>query len=191
MECIGRDIAFRQLRIAFDNETHIWDLVSDSDTSEPKPSDNIIFLLCEFLKSVQSFCGTATELSDAIQHHSGEKVRPNVLAKKIVRFADELAAHGVSYNRSRTHLRKEICLGYDGCVCNDGKMDSGSVSDLPTQPSQPTRSIENLDENAARLETELSLERQASHPAIRRTQLARGAAPDPSGNGETGGLNER
>ena len=181
MECVGRDIAFRQLQIAFDTETHIWNLVSDSVTEKPQPSDNIIFLLCEYLKCVQSFCGTATELADAVQHHSGEKIRPNVLAKKLVRFADELSSYGIRCDRNRTHERKEILLEYDcvGCVCNDGKTGSGSVSDLPTQPSQPTRGIENSDDNAARLGRSLSLERQASHPAIRRTQLARGAAPDP------------
>ena len=81
--CVGRDIEYRELRLEFDNNTHLWSLVSDSITNEPQPSDEIILHLSAVMKSLLSFTGTATELAAELEKHSGEKLLPNVLMKRL------------------------------------------------------------------------------------------------------------
>lgn len=141
--CTGRDIEYRELRLTFDSETHIWNLISDSVTSKPEPSDGIIFLLTAFLKEHITFSGTATELSSELEKHSGETLLPNVLMKKIMRHKQELLEYGVSFTSSRTRDRRELKMYYsgDGNDENDGKTDIIPVSDFLSQLSQPSQSV--------------------------------------------------
>ena len=139
--CTGRDIEYRELSLEFDSTTHIWNLLSDSVTSEPKPSDIAISSLSAFLNEKNVFFGTATELAEAMKPYCAEALRPNVLMKKLLRYQQELSEMGVTMETKRTHERREISLHYvrDGCVGNDGKSDTEPVSNLLTQPSQPSQ----------------------------------------------------
>ena len=65
--CTGRDIEYRELALEFDSTTHIWNLVSDSVTPDPVPSDSVIFSLSAFLREKEMFSGTATELAQALE----------------------------------------------------------------------------------------------------------------------------
>lgn len=139
--CVGRDIEYRELQLEFDKVTHIWNFVSDSITDEPEPSDEIIIYLSAVMESLHSFSGTATELAGEIEKMCGAVIRPNILIKKMIRNQAELAERGIMFEMKRTHDRKEIVLRYEcvDCVGNDSKTDMESVSNLPTQPSQPTQ----------------------------------------------------
>lgn len=139
--CVGRDIEYRELQLEFDKAAHIWDLLSDSITDEPRPSDEIIIHLSAVMESLLSFTGTATDLADEIEKMCGAVVLPNVLIKKMIRNQAELAGRGITFEMKRTHDRKEISIRYErvGCVGNDGKTDTAPVSNLPTHPSQPTQ----------------------------------------------------
>ena len=138
--CTGRDIEYRELALQFDSSTHIWKLVSDSVTPESVPRDSIIFSLCAFLREREMFSGTATELAQELRPYCKEIPLPNVLMKKLIRNQQELMDNGIVLSTRRTHERREISLRYvrDGCVSNDGKTDTGSVSNLLSQPSQPS-----------------------------------------------------
>lgn len=142
--CVGRDIEYRELQLEFDKSAHIWNLVSDSITDQPQPSDEIIIHLSAVMESLLSFSGTATELAIEIEKANGTVIRPNILIKKMIRNQAELAECGITFEMTRTHDRKEISLRYErvGCVGNDGKTDTASVSNLSTQPSQPTQEDE-------------------------------------------------
>ncbi|MCX7714496.1 MAG: hypothetical protein N2171_02015 [Clostridia bacterium] len=87
---------------------HLWSLGSDSITNEPQPSDGIILHSSVVMKFLLSFTGTATELAEEFEKHSGEKLLPNVLMKKIIRCRQELAEIGISFTASRTRDRCEI-----------------------------------------------------------------------------------
>ena len=141
MECVGRDIQYRSLELQFDSDSHLWNLVSDSESANKKPSDNTIALLFDYLKSVVEFVGTATDLASEIEKQTGEAIAANVLARKLVHHQDELAEHGIDYCTHRTHDSKKIYLKLNrvGCVGNDGSEDSGSLSDYPTQSTHPTQ----------------------------------------------------
>ena len=138
--CDGRDIEYRELKIVFDRETHLWKLVGDSLIEKPEPIDNAISLLSDFISSVGSFSGTATELSTEIKKRCGEELLPNVLAKKLVRNRQELEQCGITYSYHRTHDRKEISLSRVGSVCNDGKTGISSCAKFPVAAVAPTQS---------------------------------------------------
>ncbi|QHA01459.1 AAA family ATPase [Dehalobacter restrictus] len=139
--CVGRDIEYRELQLEFDKTAHLWNLLSDSITDEPQPSDEIIIHISAVMESLLSFTGTATELADEIEKMCGAVILPNVLIKKVIRNQAELAERGIAFEMKRTHDRKEINILYErvGCDGNDGKTDTVSVLNLPTQPSQPTQ----------------------------------------------------
>jgi hypothetical protein len=142
--CVGRDIEYRELQLEFDKAAHIWNLLTESITDEPQQSDEIIIHLSAVMESLLSFTGTATELADKIEKMCGAVILPNVLIKKMIRNQTELAERGITFEMKRTHERKEIGIRYErvGCVGNDGKTDTVSVLNLPTQPSQPTQEDE-------------------------------------------------
>lgn len=105
-------------------------------TSQPaQPQDELVFFLSEFLDQRKCFAGTATELAEELERFAGEQYKPNVLMKKQVRCQQELLDLGITLSTRRTHNRRELTLRV-GCVSNDGKNDTGPVSDLPSQPSQ-------------------------------------------------------
>lgn len=138
--CDGRDIEYRELKINFDRETHLWNLIGDSLTEEPEPSDNVISLLSDFISLVGSFRGTATELSAEIKKRCGEELRPNILAKKLVRSRQELEQLGITYSYHRTHDRKVIILSRVGSDCNDGKNKISPHAKFPVATVAPTQS---------------------------------------------------
>lgn len=119
--CDGRDIEYRELKLSFDRENHLWELLSDSREEKTEPSDNIISLVTKYILMVETFTGTATDLSAEIKSRFNEELRPNVLAKKLLQNQQELEQIGIMYDYHRTHKRKEISLSRVGCVCNDGK----------------------------------------------------------------------
>ena len=55
--------------------------------------------------------------------------------KKLLRCQQELLERDIILSTRRTHDRRELTLRV-GCVGNDGKNDTGPVSDLLSQPSQ-------------------------------------------------------
>lgn len=119
--CDGRDIEYRELKLSFDRENHLWDLLSDSREEKVEPSDNVISLVSEYISMVETFTGTATDLSAEIKGRFNVELRPNVLAKKLMQNQQELEQLGIAYDYHRTHEKKEISLSRVGCVCNDGK----------------------------------------------------------------------
>ena len=137
--CTGRDIPYRELSLAFDENTHRWELREDSQEPLPEQkTDPLIENLLSFLEQHGDFTGTATELTSAIADLSGETIQPNVLIKKLIRRQQELSQLGISLSSRRTHTRRELSLTMVrvGCVSNNGKTDSLPVSDFPSQPSQ-------------------------------------------------------
>jgi len=142
--CVGRDIEYRELQLEFDRAAYVWNLLSDSITDDPQPSDEIIIHLSAVMEPLLSFTGTATDLADKIEKMCGAVILPNVLIKKMIRNQAELSVQGITFEMKRTHDRKEIRIQYErvGCVGNDGKTDTASVSNLSTHPSQPTQGEE-------------------------------------------------
>ena len=133
--CTGRDIEYRELLLEFDSAEHVWKLREDSVEQPSQPQEELVFFLSEFLDQRKCFTCTATELAEELDRFAGEQYKPNVLMKKLLRCQQELLNLGITLSTRRTHDRRELTLRV-GCVSNDGKNDTGPVSDLSSQPSQ-------------------------------------------------------
>ncbi|ADU27321.1 AAA family ATPase [Ethanoligenens harbinense] len=137
--CTGRDIEYRELRLEFDRNTYVWNLLSDNRDAAPEPSDPTISFLADFIRARGSFTGTATALAEEMERSGGEKLLPNVLMKKIIRNQVELSRNGIVFSAKRTHDRRELTLARVDNDGNDGKSDMASVPNLPSQLSQPSQ----------------------------------------------------
>lgn len=125
--CTGRDIEGRELFLEFNRCTFVWELVSPIIIDALIIPDEII-LLCDFVKSVGSFTGTATELAEVLKL----ELRPAVLKKKIIKHMEHLNKNGIRYSENRTFDRREFSLCYDG---NDDMTVNLSPLNLPSLPS--------------------------------------------------------
>ena len=135
--CTGRDIEYQELTLEFDPDAHVWNLISGGEAPE-EAQDEVLDALSVFLAEHREFTGTATELTEALGPYCGEKPRPNVLMKHLLRHQEVLSRLGITLQSRRTRDRRELtltctCDGNDG---SDGKNDTGPVPDLLSQPSQ-------------------------------------------------------
>lgn len=104
---------------------HLRKMIDDAPPAAPTLNS-----LSVFLSGVSPFDGTATELSELLELHTGEKILPSVLSKRLARYASELDKAGIQITTSRTrdartlHISARPSDGNDG---NDGKNDTASV----------------------------------------------------------------
>ena len=78
-------------------------------------------------------------LAALLEEHTGEKLLPSVLSKRLVRYAADLDKAGIHITSSRTRDSRQLhilCIDGDSNDGNDGKNETGSVSNLLSQPSQ-------------------------------------------------------
>ena len=139
--CTGRDIEYQELVLEFDQDAHVWKLVSSGESTEEE-QDKILASLSAFLAERREFTGTATELAEALEPYCREKMRPNVLMKYLLRRQEELSRMGIALQSRRTRDRRELALtrACDSNDGSDGKNDMEPVPDLLSQPSQLSRS---------------------------------------------------
>ena len=137
--CTGRDIEYQELTLEFDQDAHVWKLVSGGEPAE-EPHDEVLRALSAFLTERREFTGTATELAEALGPYGREKPRPNVLMKHLLRRQEELSRLGITLRSRRSRDRRELTLTRlgDGNDGSDGKNDTGPVPNLLSQPSQPS-----------------------------------------------------
>lgn len=134
--CTGRDIEYQELALEFDQDAHVWKLVSSGESTEEQ--DKILASLSAFLAERREFTGTATELAEALEPYCREKMRPNVLMKYLLRRQEELSRMGIALQNRRTRDRRELALtrACDSNDGSDGKNDMEPMPDLLSQPSQ-------------------------------------------------------
>lgn len=123
LHCTSRDIESRVLELAFRQETHIWTLTEPLKCGEISLDPEAIFLSA-FLKPLQNFTGTATELSALLERETGEIVSPSALSRKIAKHTSSLEKSGIHISSSRTRDARQlhiVCLTCDGNDGSDGK----------------------------------------------------------------------
>lgn len=64
--CTGRDIAYRELSLEFDSESHIWNLLSDDCGQADQASGRVLFLLSALLQEQPEICAPAKALLEKI-----------------------------------------------------------------------------------------------------------------------------
>lgn len=125
--CTGRDIESRELFLEFNKDSFVWELREPIEIQKLVIPDEIL-LLCDYIKSVATFTGTATELVEILKL----ELQPAVLKKKIIKHMEQLSKNGIHYSENRTFERREFSLCYDG---NDDMTVSNSPIELPSLPS--------------------------------------------------------
>ena len=131
--CDGRDIEYRELRLSFDKDSHVWQLISDSLDSPEGTSDRTVSLLTVFMRGRQSFFGTPTELTEMLQPYSNDPITPNVLSKKLLQNCAELERAGIRYSVKRSNGKRLVSLIWSDD--SDGKNGIPPIPNLPTLPS--------------------------------------------------------
>lgn len=122
--CTGRDIEGRELFLEFNKESFVWELLQPIEMEQLIVPDEII-LLCDFIKSVGNFTGTATELAEVLKL----ELRPAVLKKRMIKHMEHLNKNDITYSENRTFERREFSLRYDG---NDDMTGEPSTQNLPS-----------------------------------------------------------
>ncbi|KAF5032379.1 hypothetical protein DSECCO2_617850 [anaerobic digester metagenome] len=101
--CTGRDIEGRELFLEFNKRSFVWELLEPIEMQQLIVPHEII-LLCDFIKSVGSFTGTATELADVLK----SELRPTVLKKRIIKHMEYLNKNGIRYSENRTFECRDL-----------------------------------------------------------------------------------
>lgn len=125
--CTGRDIEGRELFLEFNKESFIWELIEPIAIEKLIIPDEI-FYLSDFIKSVPTFTGTATELVEMLKLDC----TPAVLKKRMIKHRGHLNQNGINYCENRTFERREFTLSYDS---NDDMTIESSPQNLPSLPS--------------------------------------------------------
>lgn len=125
--CTGRDIEGRELFLEFNKESFIWELIEPIKLEQLTIPDEI-FHLSDFIKSVPTFTGTATELVEMLKLDC----TPAVLKKRMIKHMGHLNQNGINYCENRTFDRREFSLYYDS---NDDMTVESSPQNLPSLPS--------------------------------------------------------
>ena len=108
--CTGRDIAYRELSLEFDGESHVWNLLGDNcEQSEPSNS-RIVFLLSVLLREQQEICVPAKALLEKIDPAGIEGLTPNSLSHQIRKNVEVLRNSGIVVSFRRSNGGRLICL---------------------------------------------------------------------------------
>lgn len=136
--CTGRDIEYRELPLRFRRDDCTWELMQSVE-HPPVTVDSTLILLSEFLRELQTFDGTATQLSVLLESKTGESILPSVLSKKLVRYAGDLEKADIHFSTSRTRDARLLHIRCDGNDGNDGKPEPDTAANILSQPSQVSR----------------------------------------------------
>lgn len=112
LHCVGRDIENAEINLQFDNDLKKW-IVTD-EQSDSKSKDNIFLAaLYVYLKDRMDFCGTASELVNALKSVSNETFYPNRVTRDLVQNGYTLRKYGIDFQYKRTRSGRLIILHYD------------------------------------------------------------------------------
>ncbi|MDO4945907.1 MAG: AAA family ATPase [Ruminococcus sp.] len=112
LHCVGRDIENAEINLQFDNDLKKW-IVTD-EPSGSKSKDNIFLAaLYVYLKERIDFCGTASELVNALKSVSDETFYPNRVTRDLVQNGYTLKKYGINFQYKRTRTGRLIILHYD------------------------------------------------------------------------------
>ena len=112
LHCVGRDIENQEINLHFDSNFKKW-IVTDEPMAS-KSKDNIFLAaLYVYLKECIDFCGTASELVNALKSVSDETFYPNRVTRDLVRNGYTLRKYGIDFQYKRTRNGRLIILHYD------------------------------------------------------------------------------
>ena len=113
--CTGRDIAYRELSLEFNNESHVWNLLSDDCGQAEQSNGRIVFLLSALLREQPEICVPAKMLLEKIDPTGVEGLTPSSLSHQIRKSVEVLRNSGIIVSFRRSNGGRLICLkSFDG-----------------------------------------------------------------------------
>ena len=135
--CTGRDIAYRELSLEFNSDTHIWDLLSDDCEQAGEPHGRILALLSPLLREQQEICAPAKVLLEKIDPAGAEGLTPNSFSHQIRKSVDALRRSGITVSFRKSNGERLICLRRA-----DGVDDPAAVKSVTIDPVSDNRPAE-------------------------------------------------
>ena len=108
--CTGRDISYRELSLEFDNESHVWNLLSDDCGDVEQSCSRLIFLLSALLREQPEICAPAKALLEKIDPDGVEGLTPNSFSHKLRKSVDALRRSGIVVTFRKSNGERLICL---------------------------------------------------------------------------------
>ena len=108
--CTGRDIADRELSLAFDGENRVWKLLADRCEQDEQSDGRLTVLLSNLLREQGEFIGTPTELSEKIDPDKQEGITPKKAARLILQSVETLRKAGITAIIRRSNGKRIIEL---------------------------------------------------------------------------------
>ena len=112
LNCTGRDTASRELELRFDNDTLLWEKVRDSAQQDAPQLPQEMNAFVNFIKSIGSYDGRNTSLSEQFSAYSGISIGAKGLKQKMNRWRYELEDEGVSFRSYDTNKGKLVSVAY-------------------------------------------------------------------------------
>ena len=131
--CTGRDIAYRELSLEFDGDTHIWNLLSDNCELAEQSGGRLTVLLAALLQEQRSVCAPAKALLEKIDPAGMEGYSPNSFSHQIRKSVDTLRRSGISVSFRKSNGERLICLKRA-----DGVDDPTAGNTVPIDPAAKT-----------------------------------------------------
>ena len=108
--CTGRDIVYRELRLEFDSETHLWNLLSNESPQTVQPDARLLSLLSGVLRQQPEISVPAATLLKIIDPNDVEGLTPNLLSRRIRKNVDTLGKNGIMVSFRKSNGERLICL---------------------------------------------------------------------------------
>ena len=108
--CTGRDISYRELSLEFDNESHVWNLLSDDYGETAQSCGQVLFLLSALLREQPEICAPAKALLEKIDPDGAEGLTPNSFSHKLRKSVDALRRNGIVVSFRKSNGERLICL---------------------------------------------------------------------------------
>lgn len=111
--CVSRDYEDREIPLRFDNEVCKWSPTTELEIQKEEIPEYVV-IVCDYLKHVTSFSGTATELLNKIKKFKQDDYPTvSVLKKKIIQHIGFIINNGIKYECTRTSSSRSFILTYD------------------------------------------------------------------------------
>lgn len=148
--CTGRDIAYRELSLEFNSDTHIWNLLADDCEQASEPRGRILELLSALLGEQTEICAPAKVLLKKIDPAGMEGLTPNSFSHQIRKSVDALRRSGISVSFRKSNGERLICLRRA-----DGVDDPATAKSVPIDPVSDNRPAEESTERAGDADSSL------------------------------------
>ena len=126
--CTGRDIEYRELELKFEKDTCVWELVADSAETPEILLPKEMAVLIEFVRSINLFVGSNTELTERFNAHTETDISPKALKQMMNKWRYQLEDSGVQFRSYRSNGQRLVEIFFSGLESDSSDVKDASIS---------------------------------------------------------------